>query len=159
MSLMPPTDECKHCGEIRWSGLRRRIVSNGAIQYVYQCLLCGRSSRNPIRHADVRGHVDEWDYMLSRTYDKKRTEEVQANRKAWFDEYAVYLASGEWAEKRRKVFARAKGICEGCGDAPATQVHHLTYAHMGNEFLWELVAICNDCHEREHPHMREEGRI
>jgi 5-methylcytosine-specific restriction endonuclease McrA len=29
-------------------------------------------------------------------------------------------------------------------------VHHLTYQNAGNEFLWELVAICRECHARYH---------
>jgi hypothetical protein len=29
-------------------------------------------------------------------------------------------------------------------------VHHVTYKNMGNEFLWELRAICAVCHERVH---------
>ena len=33
---------------------------------------------------------------------------------------------------------------------PATQAHHLTYEHMGDEFLWELKAVCRPCHERWH---------
>jgi 5-methylcytosine-specific restriction endonuclease McrA len=32
----------------------------------------------------------------------------------------------------------------------ATQVHHTTYKHVGNEFLWELRAICDECHDRFH---------
>lgn len=45
---------------------------------------------------------------------------------------------------------RAAHVCEGCRTARATEVHHLTYEHCGDEFLWELVAICRSCHERYH---------
>jgi 5-methylcytosine-specific restriction endonuclease McrA len=48
------------------------------------------------------------------------------------------------------VIERADGLCEGCRSAEAVHVHHLTYKHCGNEFLWELVAICRECHERVH---------
>lgn len=71
----------------------------------------------------------------------------------WFDVYAEYLASPEWDERRRLVLERAGGICEGCRRARATQVHHTTYKHAGDELLFELVAVCNACHERLHPHM------
>lgn len=64
--------------------------------------------------------------------------------------YAAYLDTFEWAERRDKVLARADGLCEGCGSAEATQVHHLTYAHVGYEFLFELTAICAACHGRLH---------
>ncbi|MGI8399864.1 hypothetical protein ACRYWZ_26180 [Agrobacterium deltaense] len=48
------------------------------------------------------------------------------------------------------MFKRSGGMCEGCGLAEAKQVHHLTYKHVGCEFLFELVAICDGCHERLH---------
>jgi 5-methylcytosine-specific restriction endonuclease McrA len=64
--------------------------------------------------------------------------------------YDQYLASPEWAHKRALVFQRAHYTCEGCGVRPASAVHHLTYDHLGDEFLWELKAICHECHDRFH---------
>ena len=32
----------------------------------------------------------------------------------------------------------------------AKQVHHTTYANVGHEFLFELVALCPECHNRYH---------
>lgn len=64
--------------------------------------------------------------------------------------YADYLKSAEWATRREKVMQRAGGVCEGCRCRPATEVHHLTYEHVTREFLFELVAICGDCHARLH---------
>lgn len=66
------------------------------------------------------------------------------------EQYADYLRSREWAERREKVMQRARGLCEGCRVRPATEVHHLTYEHVTREFLFELVAICGDCHARLH---------
>lgn len=71
----------------------------------------------------------------------------------WWATYNAYLESEEWTTRRQHVLERAGGICEGCRDARATQVHHLTYKHVGRELLWELAAVCNDCHEALHPHM------
>jgi 5-methylcytosine-specific restriction endonuclease McrA len=65
-------------------------------------------------------------------------------------QYAEYLQSTAWKEKRRLIMQRCRGYCEGCGSAPATQVHHLTYKHVGNELLFELVAVCDPCHDRIH---------
>jgi hypothetical protein len=45
---------------------------------------------------------------------------------------------------------RANNLCEGCGRRRAAQVHHLTYDHVFDEFLWELIAICDECHSRVH---------
>lgn len=73
--------------------------------------------------------------------------------KAVFDKaYNLYLQSSEWTVARTNVLRRANGKCEGCGKNPAQQVHHLTYSHVGREFLWELVAICRECHLRLHGH-------
>ena len=47
--------------------------------------------------------------------------------------------------------------CEECGKASARgwvlQVHHLTYAHLGNEIehLDDLKLLCVPCHSFEHP--------
>jgi 5-methylcytosine-specific restriction endonuclease McrA len=65
-------------------------------------------------------------------------------------QYHEYLQTDAWQERRRLVLRRAGGICEGCRKARAVEVHHLTYQHIGHEFLWELVAICRACHERYH---------
>lgn len=64
--------------------------------------------------------------------------------------YAEYLRSDRWQSLRRKVLVRAGGRCEGCLDAPATEVHHRTYEHVCKEFCFELVALCDACHRRVH---------
>lgn len=75
-------------------------------------------------------------------------EPPKEDRKVW---YAWYLTTPKWDRIRRAVLRRANSACEGCGGIGlALQVHHLTYKHVGNEFLWELVAVCDPCHERVH---------
>lgn len=66
------------------------------------------------------------------------------------EQYAEYLNSEEWWQRRTRVLERSNGLCEGCRNDEATDVHHLTYAHAGDEFLFELVALCAPCHERIH---------
>jgi len=68
----------------------------------------------------------------------------------WPELYADYLKSQQWADKRDRVLRRANYHCEGCAQRPATDVHHLTYEHVTQEFLFELVALCRECHERAH---------
>ena len=68
--------------------------------------------------------------------------------------YSRYLKSEEWQNLRLKVLARAKHICEGCGEQPATHVHHLTYDRFGNEMLFDLVAVCESCHKKIHKQTR-----
>jgi 5-methylcytosine-specific restriction endonuclease McrA len=64
--------------------------------------------------------------------------------------YADYLLTDKWKNLRRLALARDHNLCQGCREWPATQVHHLTYTHLGEEFLFELVSLCHFCHERIH---------
>ena len=63
-------------------------------------------------------------------------------------EHDVYLASTEWKMRRKRVLDRCHYVCEGCGTQSACEVHHLTYNHWKNEFLFELVGLCRACHQR-----------
>ncbi len=65
----------------------------------------------------------------------------------WSERYAAYLRSSAWLEKRAAVLVRCGGVCESCDTAPATEVHHTTYDHVFNEPLWELRAVCAECHD------------
>lgn len=114
-----------------------------------------------LKHSEVDGDVPFENEALAPSYDLARNEQRQsiyqkhikkqkARDGAWWDRYRQHLASPEWADTRQKVFKRANGLCEGCGDEPATAVHHLTYTDLGNEFLWQLVAVCKTCHDRAH---------
>jgi 5-methylcytosine-specific restriction endonuclease McrA len=84
------------------------------------------------------------EYWKEREAERKRQEEQRRY------DYEAYPLTPEWADIRKKIFKRANGICEGCGTEPAEQVHHLTYEHCRNEFLWELVAVCRHCHLSVH---------
>jgi 5-methylcytosine-specific restriction endonuclease McrA len=85
-----------------------------------------------------------------REFAEQRRAERARQDAEWHARYAEYLESPEWAERRERVMRRAGWICEGCGARRATEVHHLTYEHVRKEFLWELRAVCRDCHERFH---------
>ncbi len=69
----------------------------------------------------------------------------------WWNWYSGYLKTAEWARRRTLVLDRSRGSCEGCGVARASQVHHLTYARVGKELLFDLVAVCQPCHQLAHP--------
>jgi 5-methylcytosine-specific restriction endonuclease McrA len=128
--------------------------------YAFQCLICGESASGGwLSHSRIPRHlpIPEWDETLSKKYYEERRQQQLALRETeradWFHEHEQYLLSPQWRVLRRKVLERAGGLCEGCREKPATQVHHLTYAHWQHELLFELVAICDDCHQRIHPHM------
>lgn len=90
---------------------------------------------------------DEISQAQSDAWREKHDQEQARRKREWFEDYNVYLRSPEWRKRRAKVMKRAGGICESCLEAPAVQVHHTTYVHVKNEPLWELRAICEDCHE------------
>jgi 5-methylcytosine-specific restriction endonuclease McrA len=139
--------------------LRERVVKGGAKQYVHQCIRFGDATTSPIKREaaiELNGgsvppafqeHIkDEWIKNSRESADRI----ANVDESAYWAAYEKYLVSEGWSIKRSKVLKRAKGICEGCLENRATQVHHLTYAHVGNEFLFELVAICNECHKGLH---------
>lgn len=73
--------------------------------------------------------------------------------------YEGYVQGPIWGEKRRKVLERCRGICEGCGERKATQVHHLQYPvgcmpgsveWVEREKLYNLVGLCERCHGEVH---------
>jgi hypothetical protein len=82
--------------------------------------------------------------LLSEAKDLKK---LKTNQQwaAWF---AAYLAGPEWSAKKSHVLARSKHQCEGCGIRPAIQVLHQSYEHAGDEFLFELLALCARCHDQ-----------
>jgi hypothetical protein len=129
--------------------LRERIIRGGGKQYVHQCLRCGDATTNPIKAElaiSQNGGKVRFDNEARASTENIRN----ADDSAFWDGYEKYLNSPEWTHKRKLVLKRSNGICEGCLEEPATQVHHLTYEHVGMEFLFELVAICEKCHDRLH---------
>lgn len=147
---------CDHPG----SELRVRTVRGGGKQYVKQCLRCGEAVSNPVKAEaalELNGGnpLSPFDEQLQAAWSKAVKESAErikcADDSAFWSAYGDYLASEQWQEKRRKVFARAGGICEGCGESEPSEVHHISYEHVGAEFLFELVAVCKACHDRIHP--------
>jgi 5-methylcytosine-specific restriction endonuclease McrA len=137
-----------------------RTVKGGGKQYVRQCLRCGDAVSNPIKAEAALaekggGALPSFDEELQRSWAQtvRASAELIKNSddSAFWDAYEKYLASSEWKAKRARVLERAAGVCEGCGETEATQIHHISYEHVGAEFLFELVAVCDACHERLHP--------
>jgi len=77
-------------------------------------------------------------------------EDTRPRDAAWWQRYDTYLATSEWASVRERVLARAGGLCEGCRLQPASIAHHLTYCRMGSEMIFDLVAVCRQCHDAIH---------
>ena len=137
--------------------------ARGGRKYRYVCTSCGRYVGEWLNE----GELSAKERRAATTYDgaKERRQasverELQRKNKldadaAWWKRYEEYINNDPgWKMRRGMVLGRACGRCEGCSIAPAVHVHHLTYEHLGNEFLWELKAVCIKCHERLHPHRK-----
>lgn len=142
--------------------IREVTLSNGAKHFLKQCMRCGELVGSAIAKASIpsivlpkdEGIRQRWKAQQERAYATMLQRFVRAQRsenEVWSRRYDEYLKSPEWKSKRKKVLKRANGTCEGCGERSATQVHHLTYKHVREEFLFELVAICDACHNKIHP--------
>ena len=150
MTLSESAPECQH-GR---TAIRARLNSAGRRYHVNQCLSCGDSVGPQVANALVNGEAPPFDEealargreAISRFYAEQR----EARDREWWSWYTEYLQTDAWREKRAQALRRDNGVCQGCLERRATQVHHLTYAHVGNELLFELIAICEECHERAH---------
>lgn len=64
--------------------------------------------------------------------------------------YLSYMRSVSWDLRRRAALEDAGFCCQRCGaDDEVLQVHHLTYARLGNELPSDLKVVCEPCHEIE----------
>lgn len=147
--------------------LYKRERSNGAIFYQSFCSLCGEpgavqkkkelteqqikiasSNCNYEYIQDLRNEHNKQKLEKYNKYIAKARDEVSETWQNWY--YNEYLQSSVWKEKASKVKKRAKGVCECCLERKAEQIHHLSYQHVGREPLFELVAICTECHKDIH---------
>jgi len=157
-----PFAPCEHLHQ----EVRLRTISNGGKAIYRQCLMCGSSTSNALPKSSFSPEelaaMPAYDNALRDTYDAARYKKIErANveqilKKAppqfvYTQTYRDYLKSPEWRGRRNLVMGRAKHKCEGCLTAKAEHVHHLTYYHVFDELLFELVAVCEPCHKKCHP--------
>lgn len=144
--------------EHEFDRLVRVVKSNGSVGVRKQCRICGAHSQE-VSQAGLRFPVSRIPQDDGRVRDEwlRRIQEAeqaiaQDDSRRWFALYDEYLVSPEWDEKRQLVMRRCNGVCEGCMKAFADHVHHQTYARVGEEMLFDLAALCRQCHERFHNH-------
>jgi hypothetical protein len=150
--------ECPHTEKV----LTRRKAGNAQIQVRQQCTKCGSAVGVALKQQPEHTGLPSFDETIFPKFEKQKNSQrlailkrhhlLEVKRDASYQkEYDDYLSSPIWKDKRAKVLSRANGKCEGCLEATATEVHHLTYKNIYKEFLFELVAVCNECHKRLHP--------
>lgn len=133
----------------------QRTIANGTIQVVIACTTCFQSYT--VKKADHPRHLEypEYPVLAREAFHQERyeriAEEFREKRAAesaeWWEQYNAYLQTDAWRKRRALVLKRAEYVCEACLEAPATQAHHTTYKHVFNEPLFELRAVCEQCHQ------------
>jgi hypothetical protein len=68
--------------------------------------------------------------------------------------YQMYLRCDCWMKQiRQQALVRASYVCQAkmrCSGASAREVHHLSYASIGNEGPFDTLAVCPECHQALH---------
>lgn len=83
--------------------------------------------------------------------------------------YHDYMRSDKWREMRIKRIRADLGMCRGwvvekdgrghlCLSRDRLEVHHLTYARLGNERLADLITVCKKCHSAIHKQSKKRGK-
>jgi hypothetical protein len=148
---------CKHDNK------EKRRQTHGAI--VLQCMDCGSNCSNAISQKDMtkdeRESIQPFDYKLREDgwarQDAERKAEhlhgIKPSQNIPDDSisYKEYLRTEKWKAKRILVIQRESNLCEGCRAAPIDEIHHRTYANVGDELLFQLVGLCCVCHSKCHP--------
>ena len=103
----------------------------------------------------------------------RRGSRWSADRVARRAQYAAYMNSKAWQDKRRDWYARwvtltgSPPVCLVCGrrwSVRSWHLHHLTYQRLGAEKLVDLLQLCGRDHARPHavldrsPSWRRMGR-
>ena len=89
--------------------------------------------------------------------EQKWRDEREKKNVEWWAKYNTYLKSFKWRDKRLRVLKRDNHECKACCRRDAVAVHHLTYDRVFDEPLYDLVSICETCHEALHPHLKKSG--
>jgi hypothetical protein len=85
------------------------------------------------------------DYLKSKR-DEQNMRNIQTDFLFW-DKYSEYLRSDSWKNRRLLVLERDNYMCQACLSNIADEVHHLTYKHVFNEPLFDLISVCKPCHD------------
>jgi hypothetical protein len=161
----PPPSGCRYpsafpeCTGQFWTACRY-VQRNGVAVAKYQCRQCFQIHNTPGFKNDMLPEdappVDKVREKETWRYFNPEGEIREREQREFFERNAVWQAnddpiydSPEWKGVRAKKLA-LHPICEGCGEAPATLCHHTTYQRKRSPLLFEIKALCADCHGRLH---------
>lgn len=123
------------------------IASNGGKRYQMECTMCGargsqiaaRTLKN-IDDIPIREHInfERWNETVFKEFYAAIAQVRRIDFNAYY-QTPLWKAISAMAKKRDNY------TCQIC-NKQAEVVHHLTYAHFQNEYLFELVSLCQKCH-------------
>ena len=148
----------------RWSFRTADLKSGRKILVPFiEFAIYGLDKNNGTQHNELTKRADEF---WTDAHDKAASDyfheylsvisQVQTQRTVHLDyaeskrRYDEYLLSPEWKERRNRIVRRDKNQCQSCASKSQLNVHHLTYARIGNEHDDDLVTVCRACHQRIH---------
>ena len=129
-------------------------TSNGVMRVALVCPVCGKRKTNGIKKADYPNfdNLPIWDYqwvideVSARYWIAQKSHIKRKPQSDFWEAYQAYLETSKWRAKSRKVLQRDP-VCTACNERKSTQAHHLTYKHVFNEPLFDLVGVCEKCHK------------
>lgn len=76
----------------------------------------------------------------------KRTGRIKPKRSSPRRRTAERATAQEWDQLSILLWARSRGLCERCGDAPPAERHHRKRRRDGGDVLSNLLFLCSTCH-------------
>lgn len=139
-------------------------MSNDKIMVKKFCTDCEHTFDNPVKQLGI--DISKLHNTTNESYHNFRTEKDRRFLIAYSEfiknrtsiksllaksAYSDYVNSENWKRKRELAIKRDNETCQICGNK-FQDVHHLTYQHKENEYVFELVCLCRKCHiEHYHP--------
>ena len=67
-------------------------------------------------------------------------------------DYQQYICSKEWNQSKARLTTLSNDnySCRMCNNSETLEVHHITYANLGNETINDLCTLCSKCHNYTH---------
>ena len=145
------------------------VIREGRRGIREQCADCGKLDTAPLKlaeHPDAPPADDDRAAQWQALRDQAgAAAQVEAQRRysmrqaakpveaaEWWEGYDAYLGSDRWQAVRRAVLKRDNGTCQAmlpCCTRVATEAHHKRYdLHrvIGNQPVFDIVAVCHECH-------------
>ena len=166
----PFATQCEHAEFVH----TKRIYPSGASAVVAQCKSCGHHiktiSKKDLKDTESLSAFDEgqknrfnaiasnWHEAFSVAWKKAHSEYVSKTQsQIWNGEikyqdntrFGTYYVSEEWFRTRLRILDRDNGECQACMGV-AQCVHHIVYERLGCENDLDLIALCNQCHDKVH---------